>query len=172
MKRKSWIALGVSLVLAICLGALYLLSQSAPEKLTQEQAVAILSKMQVSFEKKSVSGVVDHVTTDPHARLANLTPDQVHLMLANYFRNSERLHTEATHQTYSEGPDENLLQFDLSVRNDSSDSKKEDYQGRITLHFRRVETPRLLGLMHANEWRITGVDTTGPDPSTFGMYEQ
>ena len=172
MKRKSWMILGVSLALVACLTLFYLFSQSSPEKLTKEEAISLLQKMTLSFEKKKVDGILNQISPDSQSRLAKLSPDQIRAMLLNYFRNSERLHADTNSLIYTVGLDENQLQFDLVVHNDSGDSRNEDYAGHITLRLKRMEVPRLFGLFHAYEWRVIGAETTGPDPSVFGDYSQ
>ncbi len=168
MKQKSWAILGICALLCAGLGALYLLTQNSPKTFTQQDAIAFVQKMQTSFHKKNSGEILAKLSPDSEPRLAKLSPDQIHTLLLSYFRNSDKLNAEIDNYGFAEGQDENTLQFDLKVHNDSSDSQKTDYEGRITLHFKYMDSPRLFGLLHASEWRISAIETTGPDISTFG----
>ena len=168
MKKTSWAILAVCALLCSGLGALYLLTQNAPKTFTQQDALAIVRNLQIAFQNKKSGEILAKLSPDSEAKLAKLTPDQIHAMLLSYFRNSDKLDAEIGNYAYAEGQDENTLLFDLKLHNDSSDSQKTDYEGRLTLHFKYMDTPRLFGLLHASEWRISSIETTGPDISAFG----
>ena len=80
----------------------------------------------------------------------------------------ERVSADLKNYLFVGGDNDASLQFDLVVHNDGSDSRKEDYTAHITCHLRRISVPHLLGLYQTKEWRITGLESTGPDLSAFG----
>jgi hypothetical protein len=168
MQRRSWVVLGVCILIAGILTAAYIASQHGPERLTQQDAIGIVQGMESAFEHKNPTGVLAYISPSPDTRISSISTDQLHLLLGRYFRYSDRLSAETKNYLFTGGDGDAVLQFDLVVHNDGADSRKEDYSGRITLHLRRVEIPHLLGLYQTREWRITGAETTGPDLSTFG----
>lgn len=170
MKRSSWIAIGISSLLIAGLIAAYFASQGGHETLTQEDAIQTTKKLEEAFRNKSVGAVMDHLGTGSDTRISDIGADQLRMMLANYFRNSDHLHADLSNYTFSTVGLEGMLQFDATLFNNSGDSVKEDYHGHITLHFRRVVVPHLFGMYKTKEWRIVGVDTTGPNLSGMGEY--
>lgn len=168
MKRQSWIILVVCLLIAAGLGAFYLVTRGGAGPLTQEDAIAITQKMEHSFRSKNANGILAFISPAPETKIANINQDQLRVLLVRYFRNSDHVSADLQNYTFSGGDTDATLQFDLTVHNDSSDSRKEDYTGHITLHLRKIEVPKLLGLYQAKEWRITGAETTGADLAGFG----
>lgn len=168
MKRTSWIALGLCLIIAAGLGYAFLLSQSGSEHLTEHEAIDMTQKMEHAFSAKNANGVLAYVGPASDTRIMNITPDQLHLLLVRYFRSADRLSADLTNYAFAGGDTDATLQFDIAVHNDGMDSRKTDYSGHITLHLRRVQVPHLMNLYQTKEWRIVGADSTGPDLTTFG----
>jgi len=169
MKKQSWIILSVC---ALLLGALvfwYVFSQNGPERITQPEAVAMVQQMERAFERKNSNEILEFIAPTSDTKISNITPDQLHGLLARYFRSSDKLSADMTNYSFVKADETNaMLEFDLAVHNDGPDSRKQDYSGHITLHLKRVEVPHLLGLYRTREWRIAGAETTGPELSTFG----
>lgn len=168
MQRRSWIILAVCVLLALGIVAAFLLSQGGAHQLTQDEAIDITRKMEHAFRNKNTTGVLAYIAPAPETRIANLTHDQLQLLLSRYFRNADRLSADMRNYQFAGGDTEATLQFDLAVNNDGADNRKIDYSAHITVHLRRVEIPHLLGLYQTKEWRIVGLDSTGPDLTSFG----
>lgn len=170
MQKRSWIVLGICIVLSMSLGFAYVLTRPEPETLTAEQANQILQGMQEAVVRKSVNGVMAYITPDSDAKIANLKTGQLRLLFAEAFRNSGQLRAECKNIAFKPSAPDTNLEFDLVIKQETANMQSEDYSGHITLHMRRVDVPRLFGLFHAKEWRIVGAETTGKDPSTFGNF--
>ena len=170
MKRSSWTVMGICVLLSILLVVGYQASRSAPETITQTDAEAMLQKMQAAVHRKDVKTIMDAISLEPGTRVANLNADQLRLMLARAFRNSGELTADVSNIKFTGGTGQATLEFDLAVNQRNGEMTAADYRGRITLRLKRVEVPRLLGIVHAQEWRIVGAETTGPDPANFGDY--
>ena len=168
MQRRSWIILAVCMLLAGSLFAAFLLTQGGPGPLTEQQAIDVTRKMALAFQNKNAGGVLAYISPAPDTRIANLNHDQMYALLVRCFHNTDRVSADMTNYVFTGDDPDAALQFDLVVHNDATDSRSQEYSGHITVHFRRTEVPQLLGLYRTKEWRIVGLDTTGPDPSTFG----
>jgi len=168
MKRQSWIILTVCLLIVAGLGVFYLMTRGGPGPLTQDEAIEMTQKMERAFSAKNANGILAYINPAPDTKIANINQDQLRVLLGRYFRNSDRVSAELKNYTFASGDTDATLQFDLTVHNDGVDSRKEDYTGHITLHLKKVDVPRLLGLYQAKEWRIIGAESTGADLSTFG----
>ncbi len=168
MKQRSWMILAVCLLLGCALFAVFLITRSSAPQLTQEEAIDVTRKVEFAFRHKNANGILMYIAPLPDTRIANINPDQLHVLLVRYFRNSDRVGADMSHYVFASTDSDATLQFDLVVHNDGADSRKEDYSGHITLHLRRVEVPQMLGLYQTKEWRIVGAETTGPDLSSFG----
>ena len=125
-------------------------------------------KMEAAFRRKDANAILAFISPASGTRVANLSHDQLRLLLVRYFRNSDHLSANLNNYAFASGDADATLQFDLIVHNDGSDSRNQDYTGHITLHFKRVENPHLLGLYQTKEWRIAAAESTGFDISTFG----
>lgn len=169
MKRSSRIALIITLVagLGLLLGY-FLLQERTPEKLTQADAIVIVQDMEKSFRRKDVNGVLAYLAPQPGVRIINLSPDRMRLMLLRYFRYSNKVQGDMTNWSFGGNDQEAILQFDLKVMNNGGDNMSEDYKGHITVYFRRVDVPQLLGLIQTKEWRIVRAESTGPNLENFG----
>jgi hypothetical protein len=169
MKRSSWIILSLCIVLAGSLVTLYRLSQMGAGALNEKQARAMVQSMQDAVAHKNVNTIMSYITTDNDARIVNLKQDQLRLLLARTFRNTQDIRADVTDFAFEGGTnDDATAQFHLSLNHDEAGMHAEDYAGQITLHLHRMEVPHLFGLYSAHEWRIIGAETTGVDPSTFG----
>jgi hypothetical protein len=155
--------LATCVVLAAFLGVAYLFSQPTAETLTQEDATAMLQKMQEAVAQKNVNAIMSYIAPQPETRIANLNLDQLRLLLARAFHNSGTLHADYSKVVFTGGSSEATLEFDLVVANQLPGVTSDDYKGHVTLHLKRVDVPRLFGLFHSKEWRIAGADSTGPD---------
>jgi hypothetical protein len=168
MQKRSWIILCVCLFIAAALGIFYLETRGGSGPLTQEQAIEITQNMERAFRAKNANGILAYMAPSSETRIAGVSQDQLRLLLVRYFRNSNRVSADLNNYAFSGGDTDATLQFDLTVHNDGTDSRSDDYKGHITVHLRRVEVPRLLGLYQAKEWRITGAESTGADLGGFG----
>ena len=167
MQRRSWMALALCAALIAFLALYYVESQSMPDTLTQADAVGILRHMQDAIAHKNSGAIMDYIAPAPETRLAGLNQDQLHFLLIRAFRNSGALQAECSKIDFVGIRDEATVEFDLTVTNKRGDVVGTDYQGRVTMHLKRVTVPRMLGIFHAQEWRVTGAESTGLDPSTF-----
>ena len=168
MKRQSWIVVIVCAVMILGLVGAYIISQSGSPQFSQQDAIDMTQKMNAAFRNKNVSGILAYIAPTPDVKVAGISQDQLRVLLSRYFRNSDRVSADLKNYVFASGDGEATLQFDLAVHNDGADSRKVDYGGHITLHIRRVEVPQMLGLYGTKEWRISSVESTGPDLSSFG----
>ncbi len=168
MKQSSWIVLGICILLAAFLGLYYIETQPSPATLTQDQATRMLHRMQEAVAHKDVNTIMGYISPSPDARLANLNQDQLRVTLARAFRDSDRLRADVSNVNLQGGTGEATVDFNLVVTHQMPEGIGRDYTGHITLHLQRMEVPRMMGIFHAQEWRIVGAETTGPDPSSFG----
>ena len=116
MKKTSWVILGVCALLCAGLSALYFLTQNAPKTFAREDAIRVVEKLQASFHSKRPGEIMSKISPDSEVKLAKLTPDQVHAMLMNYFRNSDTLNAETSSYAYTEGQEDNTLQKQGTLR--------------------------------------------------------
>ena len=168
MRKSSWVALGICVVLAVGLAFAYTLSRSSSETLTREEALALVNTMKEAATHKDVNTIMSYVATDPETRVVNVNPDQLRLLIARAFRSAGKIRPEIAHFSFAGGPNEATMEFDLTVFNDHGDGVSQDYQGHIILKLRRLEMSHLLGLYQTREWRIVGGSSTGPDLNNFG----
>jgi len=168
MRKSSWVAIAVCVVLAAFLAFAYLWTPSSPETLTQQDGNQIVDKLKDAVAHKNADEIMAFVSPDPDTKIAGLNQDQLRLMLMRAFHNSGTLKADVSNVALVSVRNEATLAFDVVVKDSTPDMLAGDYTGRITLHLRRMEIPHLMGLLHAKEWRIVGAETTGPDPSAFG----
>ena len=170
MRKSSWIVLGICAALIISLATAYILSQTGPDTLTQQQAEGMVKEMQVAVRHKNLNTLMAYLAPNDDIRVANLHPDQIRVLLARAFQAMKEPRAEVTNLTYAGGVKDATLAFDLAIHNDGPDHTATDYTGHITLQLQRVSVPHLLGLYRTREWRIVAGSTTGLDPSNFGDY--
>ncbi|HLK57694.1 MAG TPA: hypothetical protein VKU00_14100 [Chthonomonadaceae bacterium] len=170
MRKSSWILLGVSVVLLILLGYAYLQSQNASENLTEAQVAEMLKKMQDAVTHRNANGIMDMISPDPGARIADMHPDQLRVMLARAFRQSGPFRTDISGVALQSSPNEANVQFDLEVQHVMDGGIGKDYSGHVTLEMQRMDVPVLLGIFHTKQWRIVHAETPGADPSMYGDY--
>lgn len=168
MRKSSWIGLGACAVLLALVGMAYRMSRAEPETLTRARAEAILLQMQDAVRHKRVDTILERITLPPgETRIANLTPDQLRLLLARAFREAGKLRADCANVTFDPIGADYLLAFDLTVFNELPGMVAEDYRGRVTLRLRRMPVPRAFGLLSADQWQIVAADSTGPDLAAF-----
>lgn len=170
MQRKSWILLVVCAVLAGFLVWAYIGTKAPPPTLTQTGAVQMLDTMRQAVAKKNINGILAYIAPQPDVKIAELTQDQLRMMLTRAFRGSGKLNAEYSNLVFTGGADEATAEFDLAVTETASGMVAEDYKGHITLHLKRLDVPRLLGLFQTKEWRIVSAESTGPNLANFGDY--
>lgn len=170
MKKSSMIALGAVGLLSVLLIIAYLASRSAPEQITKEQAMAMLGEMKSAVERKNVNVIMDAVAPNPDGKYADMTREQLRMVLGRAFQGSGDLTPQISKVSFDGGNQEATLAFDLSVQNRREGMTAEDYKGHITLSLRRVEVPVMFGAAKALDWRITKAESTGPNMSTFGEF--
>lgn len=168
MQKSSWVALGVLLTLSALLGIGYVATRPAPAVITQEQAMAVLTRMQKAAENKDVGTIMSAIAPAPEGKFADSTASQLRILLARAFRTAEKVQPEITNVTFDGGNEAATLAFDLTVKHLLDNLSAEDYKGHIILYLKRVEVPRLGGLLKAMEWRIVKADSTGPSLNSFG----
>ncbi|MCS6777250.1 MAG: hypothetical protein RMJ43_10635 [Chloroherpetonaceae bacterium] len=170
MQRRSWVLLGICMMLLLGLGAGYYLSTMAPPEFTDAEARQVLESMREAVRRKSVGQLMDYIAPDPEVRIAGLRPDQLRVMLARAFRGTGRLEPLTRNVRFQREGEMAVLEFDLEVQSRDVDMLSTPYSGHVTLRWKRVEVPRLLGLYRALEWRIVAAEHTGRDFNSFGEY--
>lgn len=170
MQRSSWIMLGICAVLAGVLGFGYVLSRAASPTLTQTQATEMLQKISSAMSRKDAGTLMAYIDPNPETRVANLKQDQMRLLLIRYFRSSGKINVRTSNVSFVNKGATADLNFDLTVTNSQTGMEAQDYEGNVTLHLKRVDVPRLLGLYQGKEWRVTGADHTGKDLTSFSDF--
>ena len=168
MQKRSVVILAVCVLIGAGLFAAFILSQKPSGRLTEQDAVAMVERMEQAFRNKNANDVMAFVAPGSDTKVAGATPDQFRLLLVRYFRNSDHVSADMKNYQFAPGDAEATLQFDIVVHNDASDSHRENYGGHVTVRLRNTEIPQVMGLFRTKEWRVTGVESTGPDLSTFG----
>ncbi|HLI47121.1 MAG TPA: hypothetical protein VKV18_00310 [Chthonomonas sp.] len=176
MQRSSWIALGLSVLLIAILAVSYFISQERPRQFDATQAQQILHDLQEAVRQKDVEGIMRYVA--PNTRLiGDMDAQKARLLIARAFRvmqNPQPTISDVQFHDDNEGKgvglEEPSVSFYLNLRDQGPDYTSDEYAGRITLYFRQVSIPHLFGLYHTAEWRIVHVETTGPNPDSFGDF--
>lgn len=170
MRRSSWIVLGVCLCLAALLGFAYVQTRPSSRAPGQQEAFQMLHDMQHAVASKNVSEIMSYIAPGSDIRIANLTQDQLRLMLTRAFRDTGGLQADVKNVAFDGQGDDATMAFDLAVSQHAADLTSADYNGHITLHLKAMDVSHMLGLSHSKEWKIVGAETTGPDPGNFGDY--
>jgi len=168
MRKSSWIVLGASAALILCLGFAYLASRATPEPLNKEKAAALIARMQEAVKAKNINTIMSYVCPDPDTKVAGLDQDHIRRMLASAFHVMKDPRADVSNLTFSGGTDDSQVSFDLSVHNDGPNQEATDYKGHVTLDLRRVNVPHLFGLYTTKEWRIVSGSQDGLDLTTLG----
>ena len=170
MQLRSWILLGISAALLLCLGLGYYFSTLTPPTITQARVERMLEEMNAAVSRKDVNTLMNYVSPESETRLAGLKPDQLRLMLARAFRSTGKLEPQTSNMQFQDNGNSATVEFDLVINSKESDMVSTPYSGHVTLRLQRVEIPRLLGVFHAQEWRIVSAEHTGRDLNSFGDY--
>ncbi len=170
MKKSSIVALGAVGLLSVLLVIGYLASRSAPERITKDEAVTMLNEMKSAVEKKNVGVIMEAMAPSPEGKYAEMNREQLRMVLARAFQGSGDLTPEFKKITFDGGNLAATLAFDVSVKNKQGGMSADDYKAHIILYLKRVEVPRLWGVVKAMDWRITKAESTGPNMSTFGEF--
>lgn len=169
MRKSSQIILAVCLVLLFALGFAYVTSRASDASLTREQANQIVHQLQEAVAHKNVNTVMSYIDPSPETKVANITQDQLRILLARAFRTMNNPHADIDNIAFAGGETgDATIDFDLNVKQTGADYNAFDYKGHISLHLKRVDVPHLLGLYQTKEWRIVGGSTTGPQPGNMG----
>ena len=170
MKRSSWIALVVSLVLIGVVAYFYAAGRSSPETFSPDMAKSMISAMQDAVKRKSVNSIMKYVHEDADHLYAGMKPNQLRNLLARAFFDSKTLRADCSNVSTHAGQTTTSVEFDLSLKNEDGNLAAEDYSGHINLKLQRVSVGHLFGLYHTNEWRIVEATTTGRDPMSMGQF--
>lgn len=170
MQLRSWILLGISAALLLCLGLGYYFATLTPPTITQARVEQMLGEMNAAVSRKDVNTLMNYVSPESETRLAGLKPDQLRLMLARAFRSTGKLEPQTSNIQFQDNGNSATVEFDLVINSKESDMVSTPYSGHVTLRLQRVEIPRLLGVFHAQEWRIVSAEHTGRDLNSFGDY--
>ena len=171
MRKSSWIALVISGVLLVGLGATYLLGQIKPSRITQQSVETMLRDMQHAVRHKDVDGIMQYIDPTPGKTIAHLKAGQIRSLLSNAFHAMGTPEADVSQISFQREGDHAVVGFDLRVHSGGPDyTADDDYQGHITLVMKKVSVSRLMGLYHSKEWLIVDGSTTGPDPQYFGDY--
>lgn len=171
VKRSSWIVLGICVVLSMCLGAAYLMSQNPTPTLGRREAEAMIKQMQQAVRRKNAGAIMDYVSSGDDVKIDNMRPEQVRLLLVKAFRSMNDPRAEVTNPVFTGNERAASFSFDLKLHNDGPDIDSIPYEGHITLNLQRTTVSQWFGLYKTQEWRIVNAATTGPDPALFGDYQ-
>jgi len=161
MKRSSIIMLVVAGILLIYLGTIYFsISAASKPQLTQEDAVALLNGLAKAFDSSSTGGVISYAA--PDAKVAGKELEDARQLLQRAFRFMKDPHIEFKDLNYEKKDETTVyLRFRATVT-DKGDggggTGSTQYDQRMGFTLRRLLMPRLGGIMHTYEWKITDVD--------------
>jgi hypothetical protein len=168
MRKSSWIVLGISVALVVCLGCAYLLTRSTPETLTKEQAAQIIKEMQEAVRHKNVNAIMAYVSPDPDTKVAGLDQEHMRRLLVGALHRMDDPRADVANLVFAGGTDDATISCDVAVHNDGPNQSIVDYIGHVTLQLKRVDVAHLFGLYHTKEWRIVGGTQDGPDVTGWG----
>lgn len=171
MRRSSWIVLGICIILILCLGSAYLMSQRGAQTLGRAEAETMLKQMRMAVRHKDAGAIMEYIATGDDVKIDSMRPEQIRLLLVKAFRSMDDPNAEVTNIAYTGTDREATLIFDLKLHNDGPDLNSIPYDGRITLNLQRTTVSHWFGISKTLEWRIVNASTTGQDPSLFGDYQ-
>lgn len=161
MKRSSLVALIVCGILLVYLGTVYfsVQSQSKPN-FTQQDAVAFLNRLAQAFDSSSTEGVLSFAA--PDAKVAGRDLDDIRQLLHRGFAAMKEPHVQFANLSFEKRDETTAyLRFDAQVVDKGPGGYaggENIYSQRMGFTVRRILMPKLWGLMHVYEWRVTDVD--------------
>jgi hypothetical protein len=161
MKRSSIIMLIVAGVLLIYLATIYIsISSTSKPQLTQQDAVTLLNGLAKAFDTSSTEGVLSYAA--PDAKVAGKELDDIRQLLRRGFAAMKDPHVEFANLNYEKRDDTTVyLRFDANVVDKSPNGFNGGgtvYSQRMGFTVRRILMPKLGGIMHTYEWKVTDVD--------------
>jgi hypothetical protein len=172
MKRSSLVALIVCGILLVYLGTVYfsVQSQSRPN-FTQQDAVAFLDRLARAFDASSTEGVLAFAA--PDAKVAGRDLDNIRQLLHQAFAAMKQPHVQFSNLSFDKRDETTAyLRFDASVVDNGPGgyaSGSNLYSARMGFTVRRILMPKLWGLMHVYEWKVTDVDAPHLPTTGLGM---
>ncbi len=161
MKRSSLIALIVAGILLVYLGTIFFSVQNASKPdLTQQDSIELLNRLAKAFDASSAEGVISFAA--PDAKVAGRELDDIRQLLRRAFTAMKEPHVQFSDVNYEKrDPTTVFLRFSTKVVDKSPNGYGgggDLYTGRMGFTVKRISVPKLGGLMHAYEWKITDVD--------------
>ena len=132
MKRSSWVALVLSVIILTTVGVALLSSRNAPETLTPSYANSMVQTMQGAVSKKNVGTLLSYFSDDGEGKFANLSHAQLRKILQRAFINSKTLTADCKKIAVHPGKTGTDVEFDLTLKNEGDTVSAEDYNGHIT----------------------------------------
>jgi hypothetical protein len=171
MKRSSLITLIVCGILLVYLGTVFfsVQSQSRPD-FTQQDAVAFLDRLAKAFDAGSTEGVLSFAA--PDAKVAGRDLDDIRQLLHRAFYNIKDPHVQFSNLNFDKRDETTAyLRFDAQVVDKGQSGGTGDsslYTARMGFTVKRILMPKLGGILHAYEWKVTDVDAPHL-PSSGGL---
>jgi hypothetical protein len=170
MKKSSWIALSVVILLLGGLIGLYTVSNKPTPGFNQEHIVSILDTLKSAVNHKDVRTIVSYLDESPETRVSRLNSNQTRLFLSRAFQQSGHLNAEYKNLQLHPSEMDPIAEFDLEIKHSLPEADGTDYNGHIILHMKQVEIPHMLGLYHTKDWRIARAEVSGTDLANYGDY--
>ena len=170
MKKSSWIAISVALLLLAALGGLYSVTQKPAPGFNQEHITSLLNSMKSAVERKDVRSIMGYMDESPETRVSRLNSDQTRLFLSRAFQQTGHLNADYKNLQIHPSEMDPIAEFDLEVKHSLPEADGTDYSGHIIFHMKQVEIPHLFGLYHTKDWRISRAEVSGPDLANYGDY--
>jgi hypothetical protein len=169
MQRSSKIALGVCFVLLVGLVTLFVQyrMESQPD-LSEQDARLMLDRLAEAFARGSTERVLSFAA--PDAKVAGRDLEEIRSLLQRGFRYMKNPELTYKNFQYVRRGETVHLRFDVHVKQspDGQAANAESiYLARIGFTVRRIEIPRMLGLMRTYEWKISDVDAPNMPASWF-----
>lgn len=170
MKRSSLIALIVCGILLVYLGTVFfsIQSQSRPD-FALKDATEFLERLALAFDSGSTEGVLSFAA--PDAKVAGRDLDDIRRLLRRGFAAMKEPHVQFANLNLDKRDESTAyLRFDAQVVDKSPSGYAAGstiYSQRMGFTVKRILMPKLGGLMHVYEWKVTDVDAPSL-PTTEG----
>ena len=155
MRRSSWIALVLAVVLLLTAGALYRISSAQPAPpMTRRLGVEMLERGKRAVETSDADALMALFTDD--AMILGRRPDDFRKVIEKAFSELKgNFRVETSHVEVETGSANAEIRFvmDLGQRDERMDAV---YFPQVRMRAKLVKalTPRWLGLFHVEEWRV------------------
>ncbi len=161
MRRSSWIAIAVAIILALYLVYIMVAPRKQPLRpLTEIQVAALLNQGDEALHRKDLDGIFTLLA--PHIKILGASQGRLRATLARDFQETGPLIATWKNLQFYGGRTSATATFTLMVGEDTPGMEAEYFNYPITITLKPVKIPTYFGLFHTTQWRITNVQTNVP----------